>query len=89
MSVKLNIDSHFLENHNNTVIEVSSASVGECLKHLIKQMPKIKDVIFDKDGNLKSTTAISVNLELVWTDKLAEPVKDGDEISIGFMDADT
>jgi len=87
MSVKLNIDPSLLENHNNTVIEVSGDTVGECLKHLIKQMPTIKNVIFNKYGNLSSTTAISVNLELIWTDKLAEPVKDGDEISISFMEA--
>ena len=87
MSIKLSIDPHLLENHNNTVIEVSGDTVGKCLEHLVKQLPTIKNVIFNKDGNLSSTTAISVNLELIWTDKLAEPVKDGDEISIGFMEA--
>ncbi|MFC1943768.1 hypothetical protein ACFLWO_04260 [Chloroflexota bacterium] len=88
MSIKINIDPHLLENHsNNTVVEVSGNTIGECLGHLVKQLPTIKNVIFDKDGNLSFATAISVNLEALWIDKLAEPVKDGDEISISLEEA--
>jgi molybdopterin converting factor small subunit len=88
MSIKINIDPHLLENHsNNTVVEVRGNTVGECLVHLVKQLPTIKSVIFDKDGNLSSAININVNLEKIWIEKLAEPVKDGDEISISPEEA--
>lgn len=82
MSIKVNIFlSQYLSNGVNVnVAEVNGSTVGECLKHLVEQFPKLK--LFDKDGELLAYLGVYINGESAYPDELRRPVRDGDELSI-------
>lgn len=82
MSIKINIHWHVWQELTNgqATIEVSGDTLGQCLRHLVKQFPGIEKEIFDKDGRLSDYPCIFVNGK--FTEELAEPVKDGDEIDM-------
>ena len=85
MDIKVHISpllSH--QTNNQRVAEVSGNTVGECLKHLVEQFPKLK--LFDKNGELQSYLLISFNKEVISQKELDKPVKDGDELSIMLVD---
>ena len=86
MSIKINIHPN-LEHLTNglDVAEVNGSTVGQCLDHLIKQFPGIKEELLDKNGKLLNYVDIWVNLESSFPEELAKPVKDGDELSITFI----
>ena len=66
------------------LMETNGDTVGDCLKHLEEQFPKLK--LFEKNGRLLSYLIISVNKEIVPPEELfPKPVKDGDELSIMLM----
>lgn len=92
MSVKVHISSlfsHFTDNQR--VAEVNGGTIGECLKHLEAQFPKLK--LFHEDGKLLSHLSIYVNKEPTYSRslgggdprKLDTPIKNGDEVSIIVM----
>jgi sulfur carrier protein ThiS len=65
-------------------MEANGGTVGECLKHLEKQFPKLK--LFEKNGKLLSYLIISINKEIVPPEELfTKPVNDEDELSIMLM----
>ena len=65
-------------------METNGDTVGECLKYLEEQFPKLK--LFEKNGRLLSYLIISVNKEIVPSEELfTKPVKDGDELSVMLM----
>ena len=68
-----------------SVVEVSGSTVGECLNHLVKQLPGMKKQLFTTTGNLFENIMISVNGESAYPEQLAKPVKDGDELNIVFQ----
>ncbi len=83
MSVKINVPSYMKSFTNNMeVVEVNGSTVGECLNHLVKQLPGMKKQLFSKDDNLFETIIISVNGQSVYPQPLAKPVEDGDELDI-------
>ena len=85
MDIKVHISpllSH--QTNNQRVAEVSGNTVGECLKHLVEQFPKLE--LFDKKGELQSYLLISFNKEVICQKELDKPVKDGDELSIMLVD---
>ena len=82
MSIKVNIPN-FSQYYINgvRVVEVNGNTVGECLKHLVEQFPKLE--LFDKEGRLLTYLAIFVNRESAYPGGgLDRAVKDGDELSI-------
>jgi len=64
--------------------EVPSA-IGECLNDLVKQFPKIKPVLFDKDSKLLGHIFTSINLKSAYPEELAKVVNDGDELYITLI----
>jgi len=84
MGIKVRISSLLSQYSNNQrIAEVNGDTVGECLKHLVEQFPKLK--LFDKDGKLFAYLGIYVNGESAYPEELDKPVKDGDELSIILM----
>ena len=85
MSVKVHMGSllHHITN-NQPVVEVQGSTIGECLKHLDGQFPKLK--LFDKSGELQSYFVVSANGEMVLPKELNKPARDGDELSIMLVD---
>ena len=86
MSVKIKVPSYMKSFTNNMeVVEVNGSTVGECLNHLVKQLPGMKKQLFSKDDNLFENIIISVNGESAYPEQLAKPVKDGDKLDIIFL----
>jgi molybdopterin converting factor small subunit len=86
MSVKVNI--HPVLRHmtdGQSVVEVKGSTVGQCLKQLVTQFPKIESAIFNKDGRLLSYVEIYVNHESSYPEELKKKVEAGDEIHIVLM----
>ena len=83
MSIEANISPIFSRYTNNQqTAEVNGSTVGECLKHLVKQFPDLKRVLFGKRGRLNSYIDVYVNGESAYPEELAKPVKDGDKLHI-------
>ena len=86
MSIKINVSSTLRRFTNNQkVIRVNGDTVGECLKHLGEQFPDFEKRYFDKRGDLSKTILIYVNGKSTYPERLAKPVKDGDELHIMFL----
>lgn len=83
MSVKVNLHPGLLHfTHDQAIVEVKGNTVGECLNGLVKQFPRIKPMLFDKQGRLLKYVDVYVNHESSYPEELAKPVKDGDELHI-------
>jgi molybdopterin converting factor small subunit len=65
-----------------TAAKVKGSTVGDCLNHFVKQYPRTKRLLFDKDGKLLRYVEVYVNKVTTYPEELAAPVNDGDEISI-------
>jgi molybdopterin converting factor small subunit len=86
VSVKVNIHPvlRYMTN-GQKVVEVKGKTVGECLKQLVAEFPKIESALFNKDGRLLSYIEIYVNHESSYPEELNKKVKAGDEIHIVLM----
>ena len=68
-----------------TTAKVKGSTVGECLNHFVRQYPRTKKLLFDKDGKLLRYVEVYVNKVTTYPEELATPVNDGDEISIVYV----
>jgi molybdopterin converting factor small subunit len=64
------------------VVEVTGHTTGECLENLESRFPVIKQMIRDKQGQLRRYCSILVNSKSTYPEELTTPVKDGDQIEI-------
>jgi molybdopterin converting factor small subunit len=64
------------------VVEVNGHTTGECLEALESRFPVIKQLMRDKQGQLRRYCEILVNSKSTYPEELATPVKDGDQIDI-------
>ncbi len=83
MSIKVNIRpglQHFTSDQE--IIEVNGSTVGECLNHLVRQFPGIKEGLFERNGKVHDYIDIFVNGESSYPEEMTKPVKDGDELYI-------
>jgi molybdopterin converting factor small subunit len=63
-------------------INVNGSTIGECLDKIESEHPGVKELLLNKEGNVKSYVFILLNGENAYPEELSKPVKDGDEISI-------
>jgi len=63
-------------------VEVKGNTVGDCLKKLVELFPPLETELFDKQGKLSPFIDIFVCGRSVYSARLAQPVRDGDELSI-------
>lgn len=83
MSIEIKITPAFLRFTNNQrSAEVTGSTVGECLDHLVKQFPDLKQALFDRKGKLQRYLDIYVNGASAYPEELTKPVKDGDKLHI-------
>ncbi len=86
MSIKVNVHkTHRQYTRGLDVVEVEGNTVGDCIDHLVKQFPGMKEGLFDKKGKLLNVVEIYVNQKSAYPDEMAKPVKDGDEIHVILM----
>ncbi|WP_457554025.1 MoaD/ThiS family protein [Desulfobacula sp.] len=83
MSVKIHVHvTHRQHTSGQKTIEVDGNDVGEALKDLVALYPGMKNVIFDKKGELNHYIEIYLNNESTYPDELKKQVRTGDEIQI-------
>jgi adenylyltransferase/sulfurtransferase len=86
MSVKINVSPFLCQyTDDHQVVEVNGSTVGQCLDHLIKQFPSVKQWLFDNNGKLHNYMDVYVNGKSTYPEELTKPVKSGDELHILFM----
>jgi molybdopterin converting factor small subunit len=64
------------------VANVIGATVGECLKNLVSQIPRLEAELFRGDGKLEKSLNIFINGESAYPEELEKQVKDGDYLNI-------
>lgn len=67
------------------LFEVDGKTVGECLNQLVSLVPKMKEAVFyetQKGLAIRSSIEVKVNEQIVYTEDLANEVKDDDQIYI-------
>jgi len=67
------------------VVEVTGHTTGECFENLENRFPVIKQLIRDKQGQLRRYCEILVNSKSTYPNELTTPVKDGDQIDIMIL----
>lgn len=77
--------AHLQYTNGLEVLAVEGDTVGECLKQLIKQFPKMDKELFANKDKLLNTVEIFVNHASAYPHELIKPVKDGDEIQLVVM----
>jgi hypothetical protein len=90
MSINLNIDAKFLgkeeTNPEDIKLEVSGATVGDCLKEYLATKPDLKKDFFSPNGNLNTTTYVFINKNPLISDHLLAKVKPGDEVRFMYYE---
>jgi MoaD family protein len=83
LSIKVNIP-RFLRGYTGQVkaTGVEGSTIGECLEALVRQFPRLKKELFDRNGNLRSYLTIWVNQEGTNSTELTVSLKEGDELDI-------
>ncbi len=85
MSIRVIIPGYFQRfTDGRDTTEVNGTTVGECLQDLVKQFPRLENVLFYEDGELNDHIWVSINREVVsyWEKPLSRSVLDGDELLI-------
>lgn len=81
MSVKIKLPRSLAKiADSQTIVEVNGDNVGQCLEQLATRFPRLKKILFEKNGTLSRILEIYINGESIYPDELAAKVKDGDEI---------
>lgn len=83
MSVKININPVFQELTDDLeVVEVDGKTVDECLDRLIDRFPRLRNKLYQKNGELHGYIDIFVNQESCFHKEVGKNVNDGDELHI-------
>ena len=83
MSIKMKICPILSRYTNNQqAAEVNGSTVGECLDHLVKQFPDLRQALFDQNGRLYRYLNVYVNGGSAYPEEPVKPVKDGDNLHI-------
>jgi len=86
MSVEIELSSIFGRfTDNKLTFQVGGSTVGECLKELFKQYPKLEKLLLNKEGRLQHAYDVYVNGESAYPKEMIKPVKDGDKLNLVFI----
>jgi molybdopterin converting factor small subunit len=66
-------------------IDVTGKTVGECLKELVKQYPRLKSRLFNRQGKLSNGINIFINGENAYPEPLSRIVHEGDKVHISYI----
>jgi len=68
-----------------TTAQVKGVTVGDCLNDFVKQYPKTRRLLLDKDGKLVRYVEVYVNKTTAYPEEMVKAVNDGDEISLVYV----
>ena len=81
MSIKVYLHkTHRQFTNGREVVDVKGKTVADCLEHLIKQFPAVKQALFNEKNKLHNVIEVYINEESAYPNELAKLVTDGDEI---------
>lgn len=66
-------------------VETDGSTVAECLAHLVRQFPPMKEALFDGKGGLRRNIEVFINAASAYPNELSKKVSDGDEIHLTVM----
>ncbi|MFA5309932.1 MAG: MoaD/ThiS family protein [Dehalococcoidales bacterium] len=85
MSVDAEISSIFGRYTGNVLnMKVEGKTVRECLHDLVRQYPKLKKMLLDKDGNLMPSYDFYINGQSVYPKDMTRPLNPGDKLNVVF-----
>jgi molybdopterin converting factor small subunit len=86
MSVNAEISSVFGRYTGGVLnMKVEGKTVRECLHDLVRQFPKLKRMLLNKDGNLMHSYDFFINGESVYPKDMNLPLKDGDKLNVVYV----
>lgn len=86
MSVEIELSPIFARYSNNQLnTKVEGNTIGECLNDLVKQFPKLKKILLNREGNLYHTYDVYINGENARPIEMKKPVQEGDKLNIVFI----
>ncbi|MBX9477147.1 MoaD/ThiS family protein [Yersinia enterocolitica] len=60
----------------------NSSTLKKLIDSLLEQYPALKDVIYDKESNVKKGYLVSLNGQKIDPNEFNEPIKDNDRVDI-------
>ena len=86
MSVEIELSSIFGRfTDNQLTFQVEGRTVGDCLKELFKQYPRLEKLLLNKEGRLQHAYDVYVNGESAYPKEMQKKVKDGDKLNLVFI----
>jgi hypothetical protein len=86
MSTRLHISqilSYYTDNQKS--IDVTGSTISECLDCLVKECPRLMNIIQSSDGSAAGYIAVYINKDCDTPERLDKPVKDGDEYFVEYQ----
>jgi molybdopterin converting factor small subunit len=86
MSVDVEISSIFGRYTDGVLsTKVEGKTVRECLHDLVRQFPKLKKMLLNKDGNLMASYDFFINGQSVYPKDMNLTLKDGDKLNVLYV----
>ena len=86
MSVEVELSSIFGQYTGGQVnMKVEGATVRECLHDLVRQYPKLKKMLLNKEGDLMSSYDFYINGQSVYPKDMNAPLIDGDNLNVLYV----
>jgi molybdopterin converting factor small subunit len=67
---------------NQPTVTVEGGAVGECISQAVERFPKLKRVLYNRDGSVNRNINIYINEADAYPDPLSKPLHDGDRLRI-------
>jgi molybdopterin converting factor small subunit len=86
MSVEVELSSMFgIYTDDRLNMKVEGKTIRECLHDLVRQYPRLKKMLLNKDGNLMQSYDFYINGASVYPKDMNLPLKDGDKLNILYV----
>ena len=86
MSVKIDIPPLLRHLADGAITAtVKGNTVADCLNDFVRQYPKTRRLLFDKEGKLVRYVEVYVNKATAYPEEMTKPVNEGDEISLVYV----
>jgi molybdopterin converting factor small subunit len=86
MSVNVEISSIFGRYTDGVLnMKVEGKTVRECLHDLVRQYPKLKKMLLNKDGDLMHSYDYFINGQNVYPKDMSRPLDAGDKLNIVYV----
>ena len=83
--MKFKLDSLFSYYANGKqLLQVKGSTVSDCLDNLTRQFPRLKELLFTRDGSLSYRITLLLNGKDMDHEMLDKPVKNTDEVKIFY-----